>query len=105
VAIRPVYAVAASLVRHRSKTVDDGGFVRFAIHIRRHGYPKKFGRRTFVYFEIDGLMYWTMGSLKQPDVVINRTHIDKAAAKEAAVVSRTAKPAMPPAPSLFDGAS
>ena len=75
----------------RSKTLDDDGFVRFAIHIRRHGYAQKFGERTFVYFEIDDFKYWTMGSLKQMEVIINRAKI---ASPDRAVASSKLSPSL-----------
>ena len=36
-------------------------FVELVEHIRAHGYEGSFYRRKIVYYDEDGLTYWTMG--------------------------------------------
>ena len=57
------------LVRHR---VDAQRFEELVHHIRRHGREQRFYQRVFVYFEEDGLLYWTMGEPVEETVIINR---------------------------------
>ena len=51
-------------------------FERFVMHIRRFGYPERFFKRTFVYFDVGGMKYWTMGDTLENTIVINRTAIE-----------------------------
>ena len=59
--------------------------------IREHGYEDRFGRRTFVYLEVDDWRYWTMGNPIERTTVINRENLirkaeraERKAAKQAA---------------------
>jgi hypothetical protein len=45
----------------RDEAPDEEMFVRFVLHIRKHGYKKKFLANTYIYFDLDGWCYWTMG--------------------------------------------
>ncbi len=45
----------------RAESPDEQTFVRFVLHIRKHGYRRKFGRTTYTYLDLDGWAYWTMG--------------------------------------------
>lgn len=51
-------------------------FERFVMHIRRHGYRAKFGKREFVYFDwpVEGVIhcFWTMGEPLDKTIIINR---------------------------------
>ena len=55
---------------------DPQEFERFVTHIRKVGYPQKFGGRRYVYLdrEVDGVMYqfWTMGAPLSVTIIINR---------------------------------
>lgn len=57
------------LVRER---VDEALFVRLVRHIRSNGHEGRFYRRKFIYFEQDGLLYWTMGAPIEETTVVNR---------------------------------
>ncbi len=46
----------------RKHSPDEEMFVRFVLHIRKHGYKRKFGKTTYIYFDVDGWQYWTMGA-------------------------------------------
>jgi hypothetical protein len=60
----------------RQKCPDAHLFLRFAQHIRDHGYDQQFGKRMFRYFdwETDGVVhiYWTMDPDIYDTVIINR---------------------------------
>ena len=43
--------------------------------IRDFGAPRKFGKRTFIYFDLDGYSYWTMDELIEDTTIINRARI------------------------------
>jgi hypothetical protein len=55
---------------------DAAEFERFVMHIRRHGYTQRFGKREFVYFDwpVDGAIhqFWTMGAPLSETIIINR---------------------------------
>ena len=47
-------------------------FEKFVMHIREHGYKKRFFNRIYIYFDIDGKSYWTMGQPLEKTILINR---------------------------------
>lgn len=47
-------------------------FQEVARLIREYGYPEKFYRSTYYYYNIDGKKYWTMGGGIWETVVLNR---------------------------------
>jgi hypothetical protein len=57
------------IVRHR---VNAQLFEELVHHIRRHGSEQRFYHRILVYFEKEGLLYWTMGEPVEETVIINR---------------------------------
>jgi hypothetical protein len=57
------------LVRDR---VDKELFERMVTHIRSNGYEGPFYQKKLVYFEEDGLVYWTMGAPLEETIIINR---------------------------------
>ena len=57
------------IVRER---VDEDLFVRLVRFIRSHGREGRFYHRTFVYYEHEGLLYWTMGAPVEETTIINR---------------------------------
>jgi hypothetical protein len=57
------------LVRTR---VDPHYFEALVAHIRSRGYEGRFYRRRIIYYEEDGLVYWTMGAPLAETTVINR---------------------------------
>lgn len=46
----------------RSEAADEALFERVVVHIRKHGYRKVFQNRPYVYLDLGGWQYWTMGS-------------------------------------------
>lgn len=52
--------------------VDEELFVRLVCHIRENGYEGKFYQKTLIYFEHDGMAYWTMGAPLAETTIINR---------------------------------
>lgn len=62
------------LVRDR---VDARLFEELVHHIRRHGREQRFYHRVLVYFEEDGLLYWTMGAPVEETVIINRCRVEQ----------------------------
>ena len=55
---------------------DERMFVGFVEFIRKNGESRRFGKRTFVYFDLDGFTYWTMGNHISKTTVINRAKIE-----------------------------
>jgi hypothetical protein len=47
-------------------------FCTFVEMIRRYGYVKKWDGRTYVYLDLDGWSYWTMGNPISETTIINR---------------------------------
>jgi len=54
------------------KNVDKELFAKIVIHIRENGYVGKFYTKDIIYFEDDGLIYWTMGNPISETTIINR---------------------------------
>ena len=50
-------------------------FEHIVIGIRKYGYKEKFGKTTYIYFDLDGKKYLTMGSPTTETTLINRTRI------------------------------
>lgn len=50
-------------------------FEKVVMYIRKHGYPAKFGKRTFTYLDVNGYKYWTMGDLLDQTWVLNRAKL------------------------------
>jgi len=59
----------------RRKAKDVAMFERFVLHIRKHGYRKKFGKYAYTYLDLDGWQYWTMGWPVRQTVIINRAKL------------------------------
>lgn len=57
------------IVRER---VEEKFFIDLVTHIRAYGYTGKFYNKEIVYFEEDGLIYWTMGAPIEETTIINR---------------------------------
>jgi hypothetical protein len=57
------------IVRDR---VDEGLFLDLVRHIRRFGKEGPFYSQTYIYYEEDGWVYWTMGSPIEKTTIINR---------------------------------
>jgi hypothetical protein len=55
----------------RAQVPDEALFERVVMHIREHGYPKIFNRRPYMYPDLDGWQYWTMGSPLPATILIN----------------------------------
>jgi hypothetical protein len=51
-------------------------FLRAVSGIRKYGYPQRFYRATYTYFDLDGLKYWTMGSPLDETIILNRAEIE-----------------------------
>ena len=47
-------------------------FERAAAGIREYGYAQAFYRNTYIYFNLDGFKYWTMGDRLAETTVLNR---------------------------------
>ncbi len=57
------------IVRDR---VDENLFIKLAEHIRQYGDEGPFYKQKYIYFEEDGLVYWTMGEPIEETTIINR---------------------------------
>jgi hypothetical protein len=57
------------IVRER---VDENLFKQLVRHIRTNGHEEAFYSENFIYFEEDGLLYWTMGKPVEETDIINR---------------------------------
>jgi hypothetical protein len=57
------------IVRER---VDEKLFEQLVRHIRANGHEEVFYTEKYIYFEEDGLLYWTMGEPIEETDIINR---------------------------------
>ena len=51
-------------------------FARLVTFIRENGEPQAFYSSNYIYFEHDGMLYWTMGSMVEKTEVINRCDVN-----------------------------
>jgi hypothetical protein len=56
----------------RRNARDDTEFVAVVQEIRRRGEQRFFGSRQYVYFDLEGYEYWTMGAPLDETILINR---------------------------------
>ena len=54
------------------ENVDENLFIQLVQHIRANGYEGKFYSKTIIYYDHDGLVYWTMGAPVDETTLINR---------------------------------
>jgi hypothetical protein len=52
--------------------VDENLFLKMVKHIRCFGYEGPFYKQKYIYFDEDGLVYWTMGAPVEETTIINR---------------------------------
>ena len=52
--------------------VDENLFIEMVKHIREFGYDGLFYQTHLTYFEVDSLVYWTMGYPIDETIIINR---------------------------------
>ncbi len=67
----------------RKSWADDGAFVRAVEAIREHGYRVKYGRSYYTVFDLNGMMYWTMGAPLPSTRLINRKQLRPASPYDA----------------------
>jgi hypothetical protein len=60
----------AYVVRERCRADDE--FCRAVLYIRKHGKPRKFFRKTYIYLDFGAYTYWTMGNSLEITKIINR---------------------------------
>ena len=50
-------------------------FEKVVMHIRENGYPGFFGKVKYMYFDVDGYKYWSMGAPLKITIIINRAKL------------------------------
>ena len=56
--------------------VDEELFERLVLHIRSNGFEGRFYSKRLIYYEADGLLYWTMGAPLDETTIINRCKVE-----------------------------
>jgi hypothetical protein len=59
----------------RKEWNDDVLFDKVVIFIRKNGYKVAWGNREYIYFDVNGFHYWTMGSPVEKTILINKAEI------------------------------
>lgn len=60
----------------REKCRSDQEFINAVLFVRKHGVPRKFFSKTFVYYDFKGWSYWSMGlPIDYPTIILNRAKI------------------------------
>ena len=54
------------------ENVDENLFVQLVNHIRTNGYEGNFYNKKITYYDLGGLVYWTMGEPIDKTTIINR---------------------------------
>jgi hypothetical protein len=57
------------IIRER---VDESLFEQLVRHIRANGFEGAFYQEKYIYFEANGMLYWTMGAPIEETTIINR---------------------------------
>ncbi len=61
----------------RDKCRSDDEFVQAVLFVRKVGVPRKFWKKTFIYFDFEGWSYWSMGfPIDYPTIILNRAEIN-----------------------------
>lgn len=50
-------------------------FAYVVAYIREHGYKKMFWQKEYIYLDVDGYTYWTMGNPVDQTTVLNRAKL------------------------------
>lgn len=86
----------------RRNARDDAEFAAVVEEIRKRGYTKWAAGREWCYLDIGDFKYWSCGAPVPETILINRTHVDPAKAKEAArgeiSAKKSPRPAAPASP-------
>jgi len=59
----------------RGQTPEDQ-FEAVVTYIRANGSKKTFGKTVYIYLDLDGFSYWTMGAPLDKTIIINRAKAD-----------------------------
>jgi hypothetical protein len=60
----------------RKNAPDEEEFLRLVTFIREHGYDERFGKSaTYIYLNVDGWKYWSMGAPVPDTILINRARL------------------------------
>lgn len=51
-------------------------FEEFAIFIRIYGHPERFWNKEFIYYNLEGFKYWTMGDPIETTIILNRARVN-----------------------------
>jgi len=72
-------------------------FARLVMFISETGEPQPYYSQKYIYFEHDGMLYWTMGSPVEETTVINRCEVTSSYEyrREHGTLPQTAPPATP----------
>lgn len=57
-------------------TDEYGTFDEAVMFIRENGFPMHFFRKAFIYYHLNGKLYWTMGEPLENTIIINRCSTD-----------------------------
>ena len=55
--------------------VNPEDFYSVVMYIRTNGTPKKFWKKTYIYYQLNGYEYWTMGFPLDTTILINKAKI------------------------------
>jgi len=68
-----------TLRRNCTGPQDESDFERVVLGIRSLGYEEKYGKSTYIRYDLDGWKYWTMGAPLDQTILINRARVNDAA--------------------------
>jgi hypothetical protein len=60
----------------RSTCLSHETFEWFVRYIRARGYPGYFGKQRYMYFNVDGWRYWSMGAPADKTTILNRARLE-----------------------------
>lgn len=56
----------------KERCTDQEDFEKAVVFIRENGFARNFWKQVYIYYELDGYEYWTMGAPVDETILINK---------------------------------
>lgn len=76
------------IVKEKLTLEDQRFFEEFVAYIRENGFAARFGDQEYLYYELGGRYYWTMGDPIEETYILNRCYVNDCETKNGVMSSR-----------------